>query len=312
MEYNLAEVQAEVAKVKNWRHTITLPNGIITPGTQTTIHGGFCFGIPKDLTGKRVLDIGCSDGFYSFECERRGASYVLAVDDFSSVYVDSSSAFHVAHNLLKSKVEFRQADFMQLDPKEIGQFDLVLFLGVLYHLRHPLLALEQLAKLCKEQLIIETLIAPPKSSFWDKSFNTMMSLVFKNRRRDYSAAFPGRYMEFYEEDDMNRDPTNWWAPSVDCLQAMLRSCGFCNIQTISSHGTLHAFNPHQGKDAAHLLATYDQESIRTEYKDILGHDPNEENLLLAIKNLSIVQFGELKQRLRLIISKQWHQTERFK
>src|SRR5438874_870007 len=118
-----------VTQVARWRHQIPLPGGIITPGSQATLEQVKGLGIPADLSGKAVLDIGCSDGFFSFECEKRGAARVLAVDNFSSVYIDTPSGFAAAHALLQSKVEFRQIDLFDLKPAEVGQFDLVLFLG---------------------------------------------------------------------------------------------------------------------------------------------------------------------------------------
>ena len=140
-----------MTNVPRWRHRISLPDGTVTPGVQDSPALLKRLQLPEDLSGKTVLDIGCSDGFYSFECERRGASRVLAVDNYSSPLVDSPSGFHMAHTLLNSKVEFRQADLFSLDPDEDGCFDIVLFLGVLYHLRHPLLGIERIASLCREK-----------------------------------------------------------------------------------------------------------------------------------------------------------------
>lgn len=303
----MTQVQKEVDRVKHWRHTITLPGGVVTPGNQKTVEGGYCFGIPKNLQGKRVLDIGCSDGFYSFECERRGAVYVLAVDDFSSVYVDAPAGFHVAHEILQSKVEFRECNFMTLTPQDVGQFDVVLFLGVLYHLRHPLLALEHLAELCKEQLIIETLVAPPMNSILDRAFFSLMALLCKSRRRQYPVDFQGKYMEFYEGEEVNHDPTNWWAPSIECLKAMLRSCGFCGIEEISDSGSLIAFSPNHGTDAEQFMGTYKPDVLSAAYKETTGKELNANEKLSDIRNLSITQFSKLKQRVRSLVAKQWHQ-----
>ena len=136
-----------MTNVLRWRHRISLPDGTVTPGVQDSPALLKRLQLPEDLSGKTVLDIGCSDGFYSFECERRGASRVLAVDNYSSPLIDSPSGFHMAHALLHSKVEFRQADLFSLNPDKDGCFDIVLFLGVLYHLRHPLLGLESISKL---------------------------------------------------------------------------------------------------------------------------------------------------------------------
>src|SRR5580704_17949096 len=120
-------------------HSIELPNGSVLPGLQTVEHLRWrlgLFGLPEDLRGKRVLDVGAWDGWFSFECERRGAE-VVAVD---CVELDT---FLEARELLGSRVEYHALDIAELSAKRLGRFDIVLFLGFLYHLRHPLLGLEK-------------------------------------------------------------------------------------------------------------------------------------------------------------------------
>jgi len=99
--------------------------------------------IPEDLTGKSVLDIGAWDGFFSFECERRGASRVLAVDTFAWDHY-GKDGFLLAHEALNSKVEHRRLAAEEIDAATLGTFDVVLFLGVFYHLRSPISVLERL------------------------------------------------------------------------------------------------------------------------------------------------------------------------
>src|ERR1700693_2036102 len=122
-----------------WYHSIELPNGEVIQGIQSLAQQRLRlrqFLIPEDLRGKRVLDIGAWDGWFSFEMERRGAS-VVAVDA-----VKSEKFLH-ARELLGSKVEYHIADVYDMRPSELGVFDIVLFLGVLYHLKNPVLALER-------------------------------------------------------------------------------------------------------------------------------------------------------------------------
>src|SRR5690348_8229880 len=116
-------------------HSIDLPDGSVLPGLQTIEHLRWRldrFGLSDNLRGKRVIDIGAWDGWFSFECERRGAD-VVAVD---CVALDT---FIEAKQLIGSKVEYLTLDVNELSAQRLGRFDIVLFFGVLYHLRHPLL-----------------------------------------------------------------------------------------------------------------------------------------------------------------------------
>jgi tRNA (mo5U34)-methyltransferase len=117
--------------------------------------------IPEDLSGKTVLDIGAWDGFFSFEFERRGAKRVLAIDSFAwdrrpQGFPRGLECFLLAREFLNSKVEHRRLDVYELSPDVIGTFDLVFCGGVLYHMRHPLLALEKIRSVTGGQLILET------------------------------------------------------------------------------------------------------------------------------------------------------------
>ena len=151
----------------------------------------------------------------------------------------------MAHKLLESSVQFRELDLFSLDPAEIGRFDVVLFLGVLYHLRHPLLALERLATLCDGQLILETEIARRRSGLWSAA-----KAWLPGARADFES------MEFYEGDEIHRDPTTWWTPSSSCVRAMLRSCGFCDVTEVWSsenRAVFHAFHPRRGEEARRFM-----------------------------------------------------------
>jgi tRNA (mo5U34)-methyltransferase len=116
--------------------------------------------IPEDLTGKTVLDIGAWDGFFSFEFERRGAKRVLAIDSFAwdekREWPRGLECFLLAREFFNSKVEYQRLDAHDLSPEAIGTFDLVFCAGLLYHLRHPLAALEKIRSVTAGQLILET------------------------------------------------------------------------------------------------------------------------------------------------------------
>ena len=134
------ELKKEVSKIK-WFHSIDLGNGIVTPGQCKNSAMMEILGMPEDLSGMTVLDIGAWDGYYSFEAERRGAKRVLATDHFcwDGEGWGTKTGFNLARRALNSNVDDMEIDVPDISPKKIGQFDLVLFMGVIYHLLHPML-----------------------------------------------------------------------------------------------------------------------------------------------------------------------------
>lgn len=147
-----SDQQRQALSASFWWHSIDLGLSGITPGVhqldelQTNFRD---FGLPENLSGKRVLDIGCWDGFYAFEAERRGAE-VVAIDCWRP------ETFFIAKEALNSKVEFHEMSVYEVSRERLGVFDIVLFLGVLYHLRHPLLALERVCEVTTDCAIIES------------------------------------------------------------------------------------------------------------------------------------------------------------
>jgi tRNA (mo5U34)-methyltransferase len=201
---NILELRKEVEKI-NWWHKIDLGNGVITPGIDITPEKLKWIQMTQNLIGKSVLDIGAWDGFFSFEAERRGASRVLAVD--SHVWKNGAKeGFNLARKVLGSNVKDREIDVMDISPENIGVFDYVLFLGVLYHLRHPLLALEKVSSVTRDQLVLETHV----------------ELIGGKRP----------VMAFYPGDEVNNDPTNWWGPNPSAIKSMLQDVGFRKIKCI--------------------------------------------------------------------------------
>ena len=178
-----------------------LAPGVITNGQNPVEIYTPHFDLPMDLRGKRCLDIGCNDGYFSFWAEQRGAQ-VLAID------ILPRRAFFFAREVLESRVEFRQMSVYDIHPSEIGHFDIVFFLGVYYHLKNPILALEHIAGLTRERLIVESEItpAPPYSA-------------------NSQTAGEG-ISRFYEGDELAADPSNWWVPNVPCLLQTIRAAGF--------------------------------------------------------------------------------------
>jgi tRNA (mo5U34)-methyltransferase len=163
-------------------------------------------GIPEDLSGWSVLDIGAWHGYFSFECERRGADRVLAVDRFAWDRFGMEE-FLAAHTRLGSRVEYQHLDVHDLDIDIIGQFDLVLLLGVFYHLRNPLSALERIARVTKRLLICETHVLLP----------------FIHERYPLVPFFPGDERAGEQTYDLCGIPT------MTALTEMLRFAGFSNV-----------------------------------------------------------------------------------
>jgi tRNA (mo5U34)-methyltransferase len=143
-----------------WFHTIDLGHGVVTSGYENTPLKLPHMGLPDDLSGKTVLDIGAFDGFFSFEAERRGAERVLATDYYAweryKSGMLSKEGFDLAHHALKSKVESKAIAVEDISPETVGTFDLVLFLGVLYHSTDPFGYLQRVRCVCRGMAIIET------------------------------------------------------------------------------------------------------------------------------------------------------------
>jgi tRNA (mo5U34)-methyltransferase len=185
-----------------WWHRIELRPGIVTPGQSPPI--GPVLSRLGNLTGKTALDIGCWDGLYSFECERRGAVRVVASDLWEWA---GHGAFDLAREELGSAAVPLECDVCDL-PSRLGgeRFDLVLFLGVLYHMRHPLLALEAVAACTKPggKIIVDTLVGG-----------------------DLETRVP--LMRFLPSDEIAGDATNWWQPNVAAVCEMLADVGYEEI-----------------------------------------------------------------------------------
>ena len=202
---DIAALKAEIDRL-DWFHQMDFGNGLLTPGrikrAKIERMSNIIFDAP--LAGKSVLDIGCWDGAYSVEAMRRGAARVLATDHF--VWRTSRTGrrpFDLVREHLAPAIEARDIDVPDLSVESVGRFDVVLFCGVFYHLRNPFEAVERIASIAGECLVLEThLIRFP----WWKP-----------------------YMRFWPGAELSGDPTNWWSPNRACVEAMLRDVGFSRI-----------------------------------------------------------------------------------
>ena len=206
-----ADLRAEVERLR-WYHTIDLGGGVVTRGYDNTPDRLKTLELPESFRGLSVLDVGAWDGFFSFEAERRGAARVVASDYYSWHGTgwdtgEGKAGFELARRALGSRVEDVSLDVFDLTPESVGTFDVVFFLGVLYHVKNPLLALERMAALTRQLLIVETVV-------------DMVGI-----RRPAAAFYPGK--------ELNGDPTNWWAPNIPAAEGMLRVAGFSNVRTVT-------------------------------------------------------------------------------
>ena len=219
---NKKTIEIQASKIK-WFHQIRLKNDFVTAGLDRSEEKCANLFIPDNLRGKSVIDLGCWDGFFSFECEKRGAN-VTSVDDFVwRNWETKDQGYDLAHKALKSKVIKVRCPFEKLNQLHIrksiaflkspkiwprvgfptSKYDIVLMLGVLYHAPDPLGYLRAARKICKEMLILETHV----------------DLL------DY--ARPA--IAYYAGDSLNGDATNFWGPNTAAVIGMLKDAGFKKI-----------------------------------------------------------------------------------
>lgn len=226
------DLRTRVEALAPWFHNIDLGDGIQTApdhflGDYPRFkYANFSHVIPQDLSGKSVLDIGCNAGFYSVEAKKRGAERVLGID--------SDERYLAQARLATEALGFSGVEFRNLSVYDVGAlgetFDLVIFMGVLYHLRHPLLALDLIREhVARDLMLFQTLQQGSKDTM-DVPENHPFYLPGTVTPPPYfdDAAYPK--MHFIEKRFAD-DWTNWWAPNRACSEAMLRASGF----TVEAH-----------------------------------------------------------------------------
>jgi tRNA (mo5U34)-methyltransferase len=214
-----AELEESISALGPWFHNLRLKGVETAPhhflGDYPAVkYAHFRDVLPSDLSGWSVLDIGCNAGFYSLELKRRGAERVLGID-------------HDEHYLRQARfaagvegidVEFRRMSVWQIAELE-ERFDLVIFMGVLYHLRHPLLALD----LIHEHVARNLMLFQSMQRGSPEVAKVAPDYDFREEAQFEDPGFPKAY---FIEHRYSHDETNWWVPNRACAEAMLRSSGF--------------------------------------------------------------------------------------
>jgi tRNA (mo5U34)-methyltransferase len=217
--FTLQEIETKISELGPWFHNLSL-SGVQTAPNHflgdypSAKWQNFQHVIPNDLRGMTVLDVGCNAGFYSIEMKRRGATRVLGIDH-DEQYLEQA---RFAAKVLDLDIAFERMSVYEV-PRLGERFDLVLFMGVFYHLRYPLLALDLLRHfVTKDRFLFQSMLRGSRTGV-----EVAEDYPFSERAIFDKPGFPK--MHFIEKDYSN-DPTNWWIPNRACAEAVLRSAGF--------------------------------------------------------------------------------------
>ena len=220
----LTELRSRIAAVPYWYHKIPLPDGIVTPGWAPL--NVDAYRVPADLTGKRILDVGAWDGFWTFKAFRRGTGRLspsMTSQTYAATFPNRRAApgttlifAATALGYDDHRCQRINMTVYEVKPEQTGMFDIVFFFGTIYHLRHPLLALDQLSAVCTEQIFVESAVCDDYSPY----------------RGGFGHGYPGGQIvaEFYPDDEYGGNETNWWVPTVHCLAGMVRAAGFDEVE----------------------------------------------------------------------------------
>ncbi len=259
-------VQREIERLEPWFHNLHLPDGSETCPEHAL--GDFPqvkwqrieAHLPQDLAGWTALDIGCNAGFYSFELARRGA--IVTALDVDAHYL-SQARWAARQFGLERQISFRQTHCYELARSE-QRWDLVLFMGIFYHLRYPLLGLDIAARCTQKLLLFQSLTMPG-----EEVERAPEDFELDDRQR---TARPGWPKMAFIERDLAGDCTNWWAPNHACIEAMLRSTGMRVLSRPAHEIYLCQTDPHgpssmwswnvEEYEAATGAAAYGRESDR--------------------------------------------------
>jgi tRNA (mo5U34)-methyltransferase len=255
------KLEKKIDSLNPWFHNLHLPGGVQTApnhyfGDFPTFKWiQFSKKIPADLTGWTALDIGCNAGFYSFELAKRGAD-VLGID-LDPHYLKQAK-WAAGEMKLKGRVRFKQMQVYDLAQLK-KNFDIIIFMGVFYHLRYPMLALDIVTQKVNKLLVFQTLTMPGEGDVREKD------LHIDHRKKMLKPGWP---MMAFIEEKLAGDPTNWWAPNHACIMAMLRTCGL----TVNFQPGHEIYLCHPDKSLKAVANSWN----RSEYLSAIGVDYSRE------------------------------------
>lgn len=218
--YSREELLAQVRAFPFWYQRIYLGQGIYTmdnngaPAYHEHVWRRLEPTLPTNLNNASVLDVGCNAGYFAIQSKLRGAGRVVGIE-FIEEFVRQAELCRQVWNL---EIEYRQLGADQVSSLN-EQFDLVIFTGILYHLKNPLQALEDAGKICRDAIMVETEVIS------EDPRNTVYVRHGPYGKAGVTARHNG-FMKFIEKDELNGDGSNWWVPDTECVRAMLRTAGF--------------------------------------------------------------------------------------
>jgi tRNA (mo5U34)-methyltransferase len=225
---------SRILELEPWFQNIEIAEGISTkPGSEYPLNRWRVVEplLPPSLDGKVCLDVGCGAGFFSLKMREKGAELVVGIDKGEQSNAIEQARF-VRDMLEVDNVEYHDLDVYEVDKLNM-QFDYVLFLGTLYHLRHPLLALDKLRQVTRRTMILQTVTTKTQ----DKSVPVPENIPLRSNIFR-SPSFPKLH---FIEQAMDGDKSCWWLPNFECVVAMLRSAGFYVERCLSESGGYEAY-----------------------------------------------------------------------
>jgi len=216
-----------------WHQEWEVFPGVITPGRSSVRELLMHAGVPEDLSGKRVADIGAWNGCLAFECERRGASEVVAI----SLEDPDLSGFNWLQKLIGAeRTRYDRRSIYDLDPKELGLFDIVICFGVIYHLRYPVLGIDNLRRIASGSLFIESHVLD--DAVYDLRGTGETAALSEIDERLPEAAL----MQFYKGKELQGGASNWFSPSLSALSGIVETAGFdvISLKKVTQRGYVSA------------------------------------------------------------------------